>query len=88
MAKIKGLPSSQYHFSFYSTDCREPIHVHVKAQGKEAKIWVTTQEIAFNKGFRGHELTEILRIIAEHESVIQAEWEAFCKPTPPISPTL
>jgi Domain of unknown function (DUF4160) len=82
MAKIKRLPVSQYHFSFYSTDCSEPVHVHVKAQGKEAKIWVKNRKVAFNKGFRDHELSEILRFLTKHEEIITREWEAFCNPLP------
>lgn len=85
MAKIRGLPKSQYHYSFYATDCREPIHVHVKSQGKEAKIWVKTRKIAFNKGFLNHELTEILQTLAEYEAVIRHEWELFCNPDNTIS---
>ena len=83
MAKIKELPASAYHFSFYATDCREPMHVHVRAQGKEAKIWVRTLNIAFNKGFRSHELHEILRFITLHKATIIREWEAFCNPSEP-----
>lgn len=82
MAKIKGLPASPYHFAFYSTDCSEPVHLHVKAHGKEAKIWVRSRKIAFNRGFRQHELNEILRLISSHEEIIIREWEAFCNPTP------
>ena len=29
-----------YRFSFYSYDLREPMHVHVTKDGREAKVWM------------------------------------------------
>ena len=39
-----------YRFRFYSLDRPEPPHVHIAKDGHDAKVWLTSLEVAFNKG--------------------------------------
>lgn len=50
------------------------MHVHVEFQGLEAKIWLDTFEIADNKGFRNHQLLNILKIARENEKALRKAW--------------
>ena len=45
-----------YRVSFYSYDLAERIHVHVFKSGSECKIWMDDLTIAFNRGFRAHDM--------------------------------
>ena len=40
-----------YRFYFWSYDCRERQHIHVKRDDQEAKFWIDSIEIAYNRGF-------------------------------------
>jgi hypothetical protein len=55
-----------YGFFFYMADQYEPPHIHVAKQANAAKFWLDPLELAFNDGFREHELSEIRRIIKAH----------------------
>jgi Domain of unknown function (DUF4160) len=44
-----------YRFFFYSADGREPPHVHVTNDGKEAKIWLSDLVLALNMGYSAKE---------------------------------
>jgi hypothetical protein len=52
-----------YRFMFFASDEDEPVHVHVKKNGKTAKFWLTPTVRLKRKGrFRPHEISEIERI--------------------------
>jgi hypothetical protein len=63
-----------YRVSFYSYDLSERIHVHVFKGGRECKIWLDDFTIAFNRGFKNHETSEIDRILKERRSEIVQRW--------------
>jgi hypothetical protein len=63
-----------YEFSFYMFDLTEPIHVHVRSGRKQAKFWVAPISIAWTRGYRSHELTEIERIVRDNEQFIREIW--------------
>ena len=63
-----------YRFFFYMADRYEPPHIHVTKQENAAKLWLDPVELAFNDGFREHELTEIARIIDAHLDELVAAW--------------
>ncbi|MGX5721891.1 DUF4160 domain-containing protein [Shinella zoogloeoides] len=61
-------------FFFYSNegDPREPVHVHVRAGGAIAKIWLDPLiGIAESRGFNSRELSAILRLVAERRHLIE-----------------
>jgi hypothetical protein len=48
--KIPGIPGP-YWFFFYSFDCNEPMHVHVRRDRQQAKFWLAPVALAWNHGF-------------------------------------
>ena len=73
------LQSGPYRFFFFSSDRNEPVHVHVKRDGKLAKFWLAPVRLAYNYGFRETELNRIIRIIQEHEAALAKAWHDYFK---------
>lgn len=69
MPKIAGIPGP-YWFFFYSFDCNEPMHVHVRRERQQAKFCLAPVTLAWNHGFSARELNDIRRPIVEHEQAI------------------
>lgn len=63
-----------YRVSFYSYDLAERIHVHVFKDRHECKLWLDDLSLAFNHGFKAHEIAEIRRLVAERRQEIVARW--------------
>jgi hypothetical protein len=59
---------------FYSNERGEPPHVHVRAEGKEAKFWLRDVTLAVNIGFRPHELRSIIRKLRQERENLLAAW--------------
>jgi hypothetical protein len=68
--RVKG-----YRFSFYEADLDDPPHIHVRRQGGEAKFWLVPIKLERSRGFRGHELSEIQRLIEEYIDQLLLAWE-------------
>ncbi|MCT8266926.1 DUF4160 domain-containing protein [Afifella sp. JA880] len=70
-----------FRFFFYSNEGLplEPLHIHVRARGKEAKIWLEPEAaIANSHGFSPRELGAILKIaIARQEDIREAWYDHF-----------
>ncbi len=77
MPRVAGIPGP-YWFFFYSFDCGEPIHVHVRRESAEAKFWLYPVALAWNRGFSPRELNDIRRIIVDNESTITEAWHEHC----------
>lgn len=78
MPRITNIPGP-YWFFFYSFDCAEPVHVHVRRQGHEAKFWLGPVDVAWTRGFHTRELHDIRRIIIENEARIIEAWHEHCR---------
>ena len=63
-----------YAVFFYMYDLSEPIHVHVRSDRKEAKYWLDPLALAWNKGFREHELNQIEQVIHRNRDRIVLFW--------------
>lgn len=78
-AKGVGVPTvfiiHGVRFYFYSRE-ETRIHIHVSYQGREAKIWLDTFDVAYNHGFKLRELRRILLIVREYEKTIKKEWDS------------
>jgi hypothetical protein len=64
-------------FYFYSNegDPREPIHVHVRGPGANAKIWIEPAiGIDNSEGFNRRELSAIIRLVIKNHSRIKKAW--------------
>lgn len=66
-----------YRFFFYSLEGRESPHIHVAHAGRYAKFWLEPVALADNRGFRGHELTEIRQIVEENQQLFLEEWHEY-----------
>ncbi|WP_349360192.1 DUF4160 domain-containing protein [Stappia sp.] len=63
-----------HRFLFYSKEIGEPPHVHVLKDGKQVKIWLATLTIARNVGFAPHEVNDILKVTAQHQTAFLEAW--------------
>lgn len=79
MPRIHGL-DGPYHVFFYSFDCSEPQHVHVRRDKKLCKFWLDPLMLAVNRGFTPQELTSIRHFVRENLSQIQRAWDEHCNP--------
>ncbi len=64
-------------FFFYSNegDPREPMHIHVRAAGATAKVWLEPAiGIAESRGFNSKELSAILKAVIDNRFVIGKAW--------------
>jgi hypothetical protein len=75
--RISGIPGPFLLF-FYSFDCAEPMHVHVRRERSQAKFWIEPAALCWNRGFSSRELNEIRRIIVEYQPRIIEAWHAHC----------
>ncbi|MBP8106859.1 MAG: DUF4160 domain-containing protein [Caldilineaceae bacterium] len=64
-----------FEFSFVMFDLGEPMHVHVRNGRNQAKFWIDPLGMAWNRGFRPHELNSIERIIRDNEEFIRDVWQ-------------
>jgi len=64
-------------FFFYSLEGREPPHIHVAHASRYAKFWLVPVVLADNRGFRGHELTEIRQLVAEKQKFFLEKWYEY-----------
>jgi Domain of unknown function (DUF4160) len=70
--------SGPFRFFFYSFDCNEPMHVHVRREKTTCKFWLQPVALSENHGFSSMELNRIRRIIqANTEKIIEA-WHEHC----------
>lgn len=77
MPTIRGI-SGPYRFFFYSFDCNEPKHVHVRRERKTCKFWLQPVVQGTNNGFSAKELSRIRRLIVENLTHILEAWEEHC----------
>ncbi len=77
MPTIPNIPSP-YRLFFYSFDCNEPMHVHVRREQKTCKFWIDPVALASNDGFSARELNLIRRAIIEYLPQIMEKWNEHC----------
>ena len=66
-----------YSLVFFSSDRGEPPHIHVKRDRQIAKFWLGPVVLTVNRGFPGHELNIIARLVAKHESTLLEAWHEY-----------
>jgi hypothetical protein len=67
----------RFRFFFYSNENQEPPHIHVKAAENEAKFWLNPVRLAFNHGYRGHELNEVERLVRDNQVALLEAWNGY-----------
>jgi hypothetical protein len=63
-----------YRAFFFSNECNEPAHIHVRAEHREVKLWLHDVSIALNVGFPAHELGDIIRHVRLHRYALLKAW--------------
>ena len=77
MPTIRNLPGP-YRMFFYSFDCNEPKHVHVRRERMVCKFWLDLVTLGFNEGFPPAELNRIRALIVEQRHKILEAWDEHC----------
>ena len=66
-----------FRFFFYSNEGspREPVHVHVRGEGGEAKFWLHPDvRVADSEGFDARRLHELTRVVEDNAILIEGAW--------------
>jgi hypothetical protein len=71
-----------YRFFFFSNETSEPPHIHVERAECSAKFWLSPPALARNVGFRSAELTELHRLLREHQMFFQERWNGYFRNEP------
>jgi len=69
-----------FRFFFYSNECspREPVHIHVRKGGVEAKFWLNpVVQLAYNYGYDSRTIREPHGLIETKRDLIERTWNAF-----------
>lgn len=77
MPRIKSIPEP-FRFFFYSFDCNERMHVHVRRDRATSKFWLEPVALAANHGFAPYVLTEIRSIILQYQQRMVEAWHEHC----------
>jgi len=77
MPTVRGI-RGPYRFFFYSFDCSEPKHIHVRRERKMCKFWLDPVALGDNDGFSPAELNRIRAIILKHLDRILEAWDEHC----------
>ena len=65
-----------YIFRFYSREGTEPPHIHILRDNNQAKIWLRTLEVEYNRGFNQKNLTQIIAITRDNQAKFLEAWHA------------
>jgi hypothetical protein len=71
---------SGYRFFFYSNEGspREPVHIHVDKDDREAKFWLQPRvQLAYNDGYDARTLAWLLWIVTANRDRIERAWNEF-----------
>jgi hypothetical protein len=77
MPTVKDI-TGPYRFYFYSFDCHEPAHVHVRRERMVCKFWIEPIALAQNHAFSARELNEIRTVIQANLERIREAWREHC----------
>ncbi len=77
MPTVKNI-SGPYRLFFYSFDCNEPMHVHVRREKIVCKFWLDPITLCENHGFTPKELNRIRKIIQINLNKIVEAWHEHC----------
>ena len=69
-----------YRFFFYSNEGnpREPVHVHLRGNGGEAKLWLKPAvRVATSNGLDASTLRELVHVAEDHVELIERTWNEY-----------
>ena len=80
--RIHGIPGA-FHLFFYSFDCNEPVHVHVRRDRATAKFWLTpVVALADSHSFTPRDLNQVRDVILQYQDRILEAWYEHCGQLP------
>ena len=77
MPAIRGV-DGPYRFYFYSFDCNEPKHVHVRRERMTCKFWLEPVFLGENNGNSARELNRIRKTIIDNLDRVTEAWDEHC----------
>ena len=77
MPTVPGIPGP-YRVFFFSFDCNEPKHVHVRRERRVCKFWLEPVVLSSNNGYSAKELNQIRRLIIDNLERILEAWDEHC----------
>jgi uncharacterized protein DUF4160 len=77
MPTVPGIPGP-YRFFFFSTDCDEPPHVHVRREAWDCKFWLQPVALARRGRFPAHEIAGIEKTIFQYLPLLLEAWDEHC----------
>ncbi len=78
MPTVSDIPGP-YRLFFYSFDCQEPPHVHVRRERMVCKFWlVPAVALSTNHGFSPRELNRVRAMNPENLERILEAWHEHC----------
>jgi|TARA_R100000049_G_C1938346_1_gene82264 hypothetical protein len=66
-----------FRFYFYSHEPNEPPHIHIDRGDATIKVWLDSCEVAKSRGFRAHEINDIVKLVAEHHVRLTEAWHEY-----------
>lgn len=69
-----------FRFFFYSNEGspREPVHIHVRGEGGEAKFWLRPAvRVATSDGLDARTLRELTGVVEGHVELIEGTWNDY-----------
>ena len=66
-----------FRFYFYSHEPNELPHVHIDRGAATIKIWLGSLEVAKSRGFRAHEIGEVIGLVEAHRTEFMEAWNGF-----------
>jgi hypothetical protein len=66
-----------YRFYFWSHELQEPPHIHIDREIFSAKFWLDPVGLSRNLGFRPHELRQIQKLVATHQTKLLEAWHGY-----------
>lgn len=64
-----------YRFYFFSHEPNEPPHVHIDKGDATIKVWLDSLDVAKSRGFRAHEISGIVSMVAGHQVMLREKWD-------------
>ena len=78
MPKVFEWNGYRFHFFANEGDPREPVHIHVRQGGADAKFWLRPDVVvAYNRGFAPRVLTQLVNVIEQRRDLIESVWNDF-----------
>ena len=71
------LRASGYRVFFTAHDRSEPPHVHVVRADGHAKVWLDPIELAWARGLRSDQVTELLELVDNRRVLLLEAWHDY-----------